>query len=741
MQAYPHILSPIQIGGKTLKSHLLNAKCVPSSLDDMEALKYFYADFARKGAATVTMAVGAWPDCEGRRSKMTSLDMLDPATRDGFRAIVDECHKYNSLCTASLMNVEPQYVAISDTPNWNEIPKNGDYSRNFSNKYGISYDRIQGMISDIVFQCKEIQSLGFDMATIYMSYRGSILACSLSPLLNQRTDKYGGATMAERATLSLEVFRSIKAACGQDFLIECQISAEEEAPGYTLEDFLDYAKLCEGLVDIFQLRGYEGSSTHVNGYIFEPDAPLNLKFAEAFKQRGIKALVSPVGGFLDMDRVEQWIAEGKTDCVSMARGFICDEDFGDKLQAGKANEITPCLLCNGCHGGTCAVNPIAGYQHLLTGPKPKKTPKKVAVIGGGPAGMRAAVLAAQDGHDVTLYEATDALGGQLKFAKYPKFKWPLANYCAWLIRQTESCGAKILLNTKATPELLKGYDAILVAQGSTPKKLNIPGVEKAWTVDAVYGHEAELGQRVVVVGGGESGRETALYLAEAGHQVTMLTRSQAHLYDDDHARLAAENRFLNEPNFSYIDYATTKEIGDGYVLAEVKRGMPPVMQVQNGGRNGPVGGFDGAQPGDPEYYGPEPPPGVMGGGPGGDRTTLPTARNVSTYGGRTPDPEQPAFGPGGPGGPMGGPGGPEPGHGLGMPGFGPMGGAPVDESQVTVEEVTIPFDSVIVSGGRESADASAFADLAPQVFILGDNLTPGAVRSCTSTAWAAVRAL
>lgn len=733
---YEHILSPIKLGNVTLKNRLLHSKCVPSGLNDLDAMGYFYENFARKGAATITMGVGAWPDCEGRRSSMTPLDMENPNTRAAFADIVKRCHKYGALCGASLMNVEPQYVAISDTPNWNDIPKNGDYSRNFSNKRGISLERLEGMINDIVFQCTELKSLGFDMVTIYLSYRGSILACSLSPLLNQRTDKYGGPTMKDRATLSLEVFRRIKEACGQDFLIEAQISAVEEEPGYTLEDFLDYAQLCEGLVDIFQLRGYEGSSTHVNGYIYEKDKPLNLKYAEAFKKRGIKALVSPVGGFTDLELIEKWIAEGKTDCVSMARGFICDEDFDKKLIEGRGSDMTPCLLCNSCHGGTCSVNPKAGYLHLLTDVKPAASSKKVAVIGGGPAGMRAALIADSRGHRVTLFEKSNALGGQLKIAGYPAFKWPLKNFNNWLIGEVMKSGVDVKLNTAATPKLISdgGYDAVILALGSKPAKIPVPGADKdfVWTVDSVFGHEAELGKNVVVVGGQASGREAALYLAECGHKVTMLTRSYAALFDDAHAKLACEQRFLHEPNFSYIEHASTKEIGDGYVIAEIKNGMP-TMQMEGGGRNGPVGGFDGAQPGDPGYYGPAPMGGPDGpgghggpGGPGGpdEGTSLPHAINVSTIGGRKPPETNSSarehF-------PMG---------------FGMFGGKP-DESKITIETRRIEFDSLVVSGGRTplSEESKAFQALAPEVYIIGDNITPGDVKACTSTAYAAAMAL
>lgn len=227
---YEHLLSPVKIGNVTLKNHILNSKCVSSDAMEPELAGPFYEHLARNGAATVTMGVGAYPDCEGNYSKMAPCHMDDPKVQQQYREIIEKVHAQGSLASASLMAIEPQNVNISDTPNWNEIPMTGDYSMNLYDKPGISAERLEGMIQDFVHACVELQKLGFDMVTIYMSYRGSILACSLSPLLNQRTDKYGGPTMADRATLTLEIFRRIKEACGQDFLIEAQISAMEEAP-------------------------------------------------------------------------------------------------------------------------------------------------------------------------------------------------------------------------------------------------------------------------------------------------------------------------------------------------------------------------------------------------------------------------------------------------------------------------------------------------------------------------------
>lgn len=720
---YSNILEPIKIGNVTLKNRLFSAKCIPSSQEDFEASMAFYEDFARKGAATVTFAVGTWPNCEGKRSGMSSLKMDDPETAEGFRKMVERVHSYGALCSASLMNVEPQDVAISDTPNWNEIPRNGDYSRNFSNKWGISLERLEGMLDDFVFACKELQKLGFDMVTIYMSYRGGILACSLSPLLNQRTDKYGGPTMADRASLTIELFRRIKEACGQDFLIEAQISALEEEPGYTVEDFLDYAQMCEGLVDIFQLRGYEGSTTHLNGYNCPKGEPLNLKYAEAFKKRGIKAIVSPVGGFTSLDDIDRFIAEGKTDAVHIARGFIADEDYGEKLMEGRGIDVTPCLLCNGCHGGTCAVNPEAGYQHLLKGgvPAPEKL-KNVAVVGGGPAGMRAALIAAKRGHKVTLFEKTGSLGGQLKCAMYPEFKWPLNDYRAWLIREVEKSDVKVLLNTAADESNLTGFDAIIAAPGSAPAIIPVPGADsdKVWKVDDVFGNEEKLGKNVVVVGGAASGRETALYLAECGHKVTMLTRSMANLFDDMHAKRACEIRFETNENFEVIEFAETKEIGDGYVICDVKRDVIKPKDEFNGGQDGEPGSGPLDPGGHNHDDGPGGPGGPGGGMPGMEAASLPVAVNVSTMGGRVA-PEVKAGG--------------HP-HGMGM-----MFGSGPDFSKSYVETVKLEFDSIVVSGGRNSCSTELYKSLAPEVYVIGDAVTPGDVKNCTSTAYAAAMAL
>ena len=183
--------------------------------------------------------------------------------------------------------------------------------------------------------------------------------------------------------------------------------------------------------------------------------------------------------------------------------------------------------------------------------------------------MRAALYAAARGHDVTLYEASDRLGGQLRLMDAPSFKWPLVNYREYLIRQLEKAGVRVLLQTRATPEVLlpERYDVLIAALGASPKLPPIPGAEKAKTVFETFGHEAEFGKRCVVIGGSESGTEAGLYLAETGHQVTVLTRQEGLALDATpiHYRETIQEFYGALPNFDFIPHAAATEIGDGWV--------------------------------------------------------------------------------------------------------------------------------------------------------------------------------
>jgi NADPH-dependent 2,4-dienoyl-CoA reductase/sulfur reductase-like enzyme len=227
----------------------------------------------------------------------------------------------------------------------------------------------------------------------------------------------------------------------------------------------------------------------------------------------------------------------------------------------------------------CAVNPVVGIAHRvgkMIGPVLDGA-KKVAVIGGGPAGMRAALICAERGHSVVLFEKAAVLGGQLTHADYPEFKWALRDYKDYLIAQlAKNPSVEVRLNAQASPEKVKaeGFDAVIVAIGSVPKMPPVAGAEalaKAWTPIGVYGHEQELGHRVVVVGGSESGTETGMYLAECGHEVTVLTRQDilAKEANTVHYYALVQRRWEQNPNFTGIVNAETLSVADSSVTYRV----------------------------------------------------------------------------------------------------------------------------------------------------------------------------
>ena len=264
--------------------------------------------------------------------------------------------------------------------------------------------------------------------------------------------------------------------------------------------------------------------------------------------------------FLDVKpEVAEAIAAGKCDFFAVCRQLIADPDMIHKAVDGHADDVVPCIKCMRCHDSDCyahlfrcAVNPLIGYETCAEQmfPAAPAKQKRVAVIGGGPAGMKAAITAFDRGHQVTLFEKADHLGGALEFSKFVPFKYALCSYKDYLIAQVGKRAIDVKLNTEAAPSMLNGkFDAVLIAVGAEPLMLPLPGfnTENGIVATDAYGHEDTLGQRVVVIGGGQVGCETALHLADKGIDVSII-EMQDSLCPEASKTCADEIRILLEEN-------------------------------------------------------------------------------------------------------------------------------------------------------------------------------------------------
>ena len=603
-QKYKHILSPLKVGNTIIKNRFYGTKGLPHFMQGGEKFPTeptieYYANLARNGAAIVTVKAMDWPYPErstlhGDAQHISRWSLGDPADQNYLAHITDVIHYYNSLACVNIQKLQPNGVNISKWTKEDCIRVNGPMGMPCGEE--ITHEGLQELKRAIVERVKHFQTLGFDAANLYMSYRNTILACSMSPIVNQRTDEYGGS-LENRCRLIVELCKEIKEACGKDFIVEIQFSGEEgPEDGYKIEDTIELLRQGEGYIDIIHIRAATGDLSHPTGLNSIKEEPITLKYAEAIKKSGVKVITAPNGGYQNLDLIEKWIAEGKTDMVAMCRSFIADFDYYDKCLDGRGDDVVPCIRCNNCHGinfegpwhSFCSVNPKIGIHSRLNYLAPKADEvKNVAVIGGGPGGMRAALEARQRGHNVTLFEKKDHLGGQLEHSDYCEFKWPLREYKDWLIAQLDKQGVKVILNTAPTPEMIAEgkYDAIIAATGATPKTLNIPGADSkgVWSAQSVFGHEAELGKKVVIVGGSETGVETGLYLADSGHDVVVISRQKELATDANqiHYIHALRDYWSERKNFSYVVNASTTAVTDTSVTYKDADGAEHTIDCDN----------------------------------------------------------------------------------------------------------------------------------------------------------------
>jgi len=601
---YSHLLSPVKFGDVLVKNRLMQADSYPFFMQGpeyfpSEQVLSWYSNVAKNGCAIVMVFKGDDPPVGnqaaaggGTHGWIPVWDKSDVKVQSYFGQLTDAIHFYGSKAAVCIApDIDKEY-SISKVVLPNPFARTNSQSQ----AKEIPAELLQESIKGVVKQAEFYKGLGFDMVHFHMSYRRSILANALSPVLNKRTDTYGG-NLENRARFHLEMFQAIKKVCGPNFLVGAHLSGKEMGEGgYTPQDVAEYAKIWQDALDILVVRGESDNISHASPYTFSNDNNPILAYSHIIKKSGARLAVVPNGGFQDLARNNEYIASGKADMISMARAWWADPEYGKKAYEGRSEDVVPCVRCNDCHGKVtgvegppvsfCTVNPEFGLAHrinrMIDAPV---VSRKVAVIGGGPAGMKAAITAAERGHRVTLYEKNDYLGGQLKHTDYPSFKWSYRDFKDYLVRQVKKSGIEVHLSSNATPEMIrsKGYDVVIAALGAEPVIPEIPGAGAVNVLAPIFAYNNKsLGKNIVVIGGEQIGTETGMYLAERGHNVTVLTADKKLAPDANFIHLSSErwetDRFKT---FSFITEATVKNISESKVTYVDSKGSENFLQFDN----------------------------------------------------------------------------------------------------------------------------------------------------------------
>ena len=522
MSLYPHLLAPLDLGHVTLPNRVLMGS-MHTNLEetkDWNRVAEFYATRARGGVGLMVTG-GMAPNREGGVFP-GAAGLFTPEDIANHRVVTDRVHAAGGRIAMQILHAgRYAYGADCVAPSAIKSPISPFPPKELDEA------GIEKQIADIATAAARAREAGYDGVEV-MGSEGYFLNEFLVVHTNKRTDRWGGSA-ENRMRLPIEVVRRVRQAVGQDFILIYRISLIDLVPeGQSWDEVVTLAKAIEA-----------AGASILNTGIGWHEARIPT-IATSVPRRAFawvtKKLMGEVGiPLITSNRIntpevaEAVLAEGCADMVSMARPFLADPDFVAKAAAGRAAAIAPCIACNqACLAHTfagkissCLVNPRACFETELT-LDPVTTAKRVAVVGAGPAGLSAALALDQRGHDVTLFDKADALGGQLNLARQVPGKEEFHGLVQWFETMVDRSGIEVRLGTEATAEAVSRFDEVVVATGVRPRDPGIPGQDGANVlsyIEVLKG--AEAGPRVAVVGAGGIGFDVAEYLTQAGDSPTL----------------------------------------------------------------------------------------------------------------------------------------------------------------------------------------------------------------------------
>ncbi|MEX2650426.1 MAG: FAD-dependent oxidoreductase [Alphaproteobacteria bacterium] len=549
-QPLKHLFQPLALRHVTLKHRLVfGAHTANMSERGLPAERHhgYYLERAIGGAAMIVIE----PAPVHKATRLTRGNFLaqDDAVIPYFRRITDACHAHGTVMIHQMyhLGAHGDWDNALDA-NWS--PSGLPSMHDSDGSHRMSEAEIEELIECFAEAARRDKEAGFDGSEIMAAY-GALLEQFWSPYTNRRADRWGGG-LDNRMRFAVACLSRMRARVGDDFVLGLCMSVDPSRPDVlSLADQQEAAAYLDarGLVDYLTIgTGSYYDFTRIMPTVVHEDK-LGAPYAEAIKAAVRHARVQAESHIRTPENADVVIGSGQADMVSIVRGQIADPHMANKAREGRLDEIRPCLSCNQmCWGRryrdyhiSCLVNPSAGREFQWGGDRftPAAAPRAILVVGGGPAGLEAARVAAERGHRVTLIEASDCLGGQFRLAGEQPRRAQILDLLAWYERRLEALQVTVRRNhyMEATEVESFGADAVVLATGSLPAATGyqrglptrdvMPGVERpnVFSVEDVMGRAARLGSNVLLLddGGNWRGLGTAWHMAERGHTLTVVT--------------------------------------------------------------------------------------------------------------------------------------------------------------------------------------------------------------------------